>query len=56
MSSAKRVAGALNSWAREGLDMLGGADASAFEELIGDFLTNPGSDTECKSRTTPMID
>ncbi len=39
-----------------GLDMLGGADASAFEELIGDILTNPGSDAECKNKTTPRID
>ena len=49
--SAHRVVKALNSWAKEGLDMLGGADGAALAELISEFMATPGSEDdpqECK--------
>ncbi len=52
MSGAKKIARALNSWARDGLDFLGGADGSALEELISEFMADPGSEAhplDCKS-------
>jgi hypothetical protein len=52
MSGAKKVARAFNSWSREGLDMMGGADGAALEELLKDFLDCPGSSQpqECKGQ------
>ena len=52
MSEASKVAQALNLWAREGLDMMGGADGKALDELLNEFLVEPGSEThpqDCKS-------
>ena len=52
MSTARKVANAFNRWAREGLDMMGGADGAALEELLDEFLIHsPGSTVqpqECK--------
>jgi hypothetical protein len=42
MSGAKKVARAFNSWSKEGLDMLGGADGAALEELLSEFMAEPG--------------
>jgi hypothetical protein len=53
MSAAKRVAESFNSWAREGRDMMGGADGSAIADLLNLFLEEPGSEphpsSDCKS-------
>ena len=52
MSGAKKVARAFNQWAREGLDEIGGADGLALEELLSEFMADPGSEThpsDCKS-------
>ena len=51
-SEASKVAQALNLWVREGLDMMGGADGKALDELLNEFLVEPGSEThpqDCKS-------
>ena len=57
--SAHSVAKALNSWAKEGLDMLGGADGAALSELISEFMAAPGSEEEqqeCKDLALCNID
>ena len=38
MTSAADVAGALNRWARQDLDMLGGTDGHALESLLNDYF------------------
>lgn len=43
MNRAGTVAQVLNSFARDGLDMLGGADAAALADFLGDYMANPGS-------------
>jgi len=43
MSKASKVARALNLCHRNGLDLMGGADAEAIEELISEFMA-PGSE------------
>ncbi len=51
MSEARNLARALNLSHRDGLDIMGGADAEAIEELINEFLA-PGSEdplSDCKS-------
>ena len=51
--SAARVARALNSWTKEGLDMLGGADGAALADLVSEFMAAPGSEDdpqECKTQ------
>ncbi len=54
MSEARNLAGALNLSHRDGLDMMGGADAEAIEELINEFMA-PGSEdplSDCKYQIT----
>ncbi len=54
MSEARNLARALNLSHRDGLDMMGGADAEAIEELINEFMA-PGSEdplSDCKSLIT----
>lgn len=41
MSEASKVAQALNLWARERLDMMGGADGKALDDLLNEFLVEP---------------
>ena len=38
MSGADSVARALNSWASEGLDTLGGADGEALDRLLHEYF------------------
>ena len=50
MSEARNLAKALNLSHRDGLDLMGGADAQAIEELIIEFMA-PGSEdpsSDCK--------
>ena len=52
--SAASIARALNSCARDGLDMLGRADGAALADLISEFMATPGSEVEpqeCKDPT-----
>ncbi len=54
MSEARNLARALNLSHRDGLDMMGGADAEAIEEFISEFMA-PGSEdplSDCKSLIT----
>ena len=44
MNQANNVARALNFFARDGFDMMGGADGAALAELLGEYLAIPGSD------------
>ena len=53
--SAARVARALNSWTKEGLDMLGGADGAALAELISEFMAAPGSEDEPQECKNPAL-
>ena len=46
--SAERVAGALNRWASEGLDMMGGADGTALDYLLDEFLQDGRELPVCK--------
>ena len=46
MSRAQNIARALNSFARDGFDMMGGADGAALAELLGEYLAAPGSDAQ----------
>ena len=46
LSMAKNLAAAFNFWAREGQDMLGGADGAALENLLSEFMADPGSSSE----------
>ncbi len=51
MSEARNLARALNLSHSDGLDMMGGAEAEAIEELINEFMA-PGSEdplSDCKS-------
>ena len=58
MSSAADLAKRLNSWAREGLDMMGGADGEEIRDLITTFMTSEEDESlpqECKSlKTQPL--
>ena len=50
MSQARKVAQAFNRWAK-GLDTMGGADGMALEEMLSEYLCQPGSGMqpqECK--------
>ena len=51
MSREDRLARALNSRRCECLDMMGGADGAALEELLSEFMAAPGSEAhtpDCK--------
>lgn len=55
MLSNKETAKTLNRWGREGLDIMGGADGAALEELVSVFYA--GSDAnpqECKHSASLM--
>ncbi len=54
MSEARNLARALNLSHRDGLDMMGGADAEAIEELINEFMAPGSEDTlsDCKYQIT----
>lgn len=55
MSEASSVAQVLNSFARDGLDMLGGADAAALADFLGDYMANSGSGAQpLDSKTTKL--
>ena len=46
MTSAGKVSRALNSWAREGQDFLGGgADSHAFQSLLMDYFADDSSES-----------
>ncbi len=49
MSEARNLARALNLGHRDGLDMMGGGDAEAIEELINEFMA-PGSEDPLSDR------
>ena len=44
MSGADRIARALNNWASEGLDTVGGADGEALDRLLSEYFC--GEDAE----------
>ena len=46
MNTDELVAKALNSCRNEGLDMLGGADRAALEELLCEFIAGPASEAQ----------
>jgi hypothetical protein len=52
MSGAERIAKELNKWAREGLDMMGGADGQALNRLLDDYF-NCGCHNEQEGDSHP---
>ena len=49
-------ADAFNHWAREGLDMMGGADGAALAQILDDYLDSQGSDAEPREcKVTPTM-
>ena len=51
MSGARRIAEELNLWAKGELNLMGGADGAAMEELMSEFMAVPESEaqpTDCK--------
>ena len=49
MAGAHGIARALNAWREEGLDMMGGADGAALDQLISDFMGDGGNKAEPSS-------
>ena len=49
MARANDIARALNMWREEGLDMMGGADGAALDELITEFMADGGNETQPSS-------
>ena len=49
MAGAKGIARALNTWREEGLDLMGGADGVALDELITEFMADGGNETQPSS-------
>ncbi len=41
MSEAQRIARAINSFANDGFDMMGGADGAALAEMLTDYIATP---------------
>ena len=55
MSSAEQVARALNLWASDGLDLVGGADREALDGLVADYFDLGSQEPDmdgCKTSTT----
>ena len=48
---AKNIAPAFNAWRREGMDMLGGAEGAALENLLSELLGDSGSSLNWKNPT-----
>ncbi len=44
--SEARIARVLNSFCRDGIDMLGSDDGAALAEMLGDYLADPGSEAQ----------
>ena len=49
MAGARAIARAMNSWREEGLDLMGGADGAAIEDLISEFMDTTGNETQPSS-------
>ena len=49
MSRAERIAEELDLWAKGELDLMGGADGAAMEELLSEFMAVEAQPTDCKS-------
>ena len=54
MNRDKAVARALNhSFAKDGFDMMGGADVTALAELLSEYLATPGSLVQTSESKSP---
>ncbi len=48
MSGPEGIANSLNRWARDGLDIVGGADGDALNLLVSEYFDSDGSARKCK--------